>query len=32
MAELFSMETIVGVLLPIIAAVGVLHSRRQMMR
>ncbi len=32
MAELLSMETLMALVLPIIAAAGLLHSRRQMMR
>lgn len=32
MAELLSMETLMALVLPVIAAAGLLHSRRQMMR
>ena len=32
MVELMSMETLMALVLPIIAAAGLLHSRRQMMR
>lgn len=32
MAELLSMETLMALVLPIVVAAGLLHSRRQMMR
>lgn len=32
MAEFMSIETLMALVLPIIAAAGLLHSRRQMMR